>query len=129
MTRTCDCTTATATGDTVETTIGTITLPPSARKIVGIGCYAMGAATLTSGEPVTGIFRVAVSGKDVTPAKFPLDIIDILTSGAIALNPRIFEVDWENVANSIVEFFVTMDVAQSGGLKARGYVIFDKDVR
>lgn len=123
---TCDVTPLTATGDTTETNIGTITLPSTAKRILGIGCYAIAAATLTSGEAATGIFRVQVNNMDVTPANFPLDCVSILTSGAVSFSPRVFPVDWAPAGNSVVTFHVTMDSAQTGALKARGFVLYEK---
>jgi len=126
---TCDVTPLTATGDTVETNIGSVDLPTTASRIIGIGCYAVAGATMTSGEAITGIFRVQINNKDVTPANFPLDCVNTLTSGSIAFSPRIFPVDWDGVGGGVVTFFVTMDMAQTGGLKARGFVIYEKQAK
>ncbi len=123
---TCDVTNLTATGDTTETLIGTVTLPSTAKRIIGIGCYAIAGATLTSAEAATGVFRVQVNNMDVTPANFPLDCVSVLTSGAIAFSPRVYPVDWAPAGNSVVSFYVTMDMAQTGALKARGFVIYEK---
>lgn len=110
----------TATGDTVRTLIDTITLPSSAKRIIGVWCYAEAAATLTSGEPVTGIFELESPDIDIAPAQFPLDIVDILTSGAISRQAHIIPTDIPvKSAASKVSCYVTMDLAQTGGLKAR----------
>lgn len=121
-----DLTAATATGDTTETTAGTVTLPSTAKRIIGIYCYAVAGAAITTAEPVTGIFRVTVNSIDVTPGKFALDCVVVLTSGSAAFSPRIYAVNWGPAANAVVEFLVTMDMAQTGALKARGGVIFEK---
>ncbi len=44
------CSASTPTGDTVKTSIGTITLTAKAKKIVGFGAYATGGAGNTIGE-------------------------------------------------------------------------------
>lgn len=123
-----DHTAATATGDTTETSIGTVTIARAPGVIVGLCCYAVGAATLTTGEAVTGVFRLNTGTFDIVPSKYFLDCVTILTSGAVAFNPRIYNVAIPYSAGSqggTVEFFVTMDVAQTGALKGRGLLIFD----
>lgn len=87
-----DCTDATATGDTTETSMGTITLSSRAKRIIGLWATAVGAATLTSGEAATGIFRLDSPDFSIAPCKGPLDVVDILTSGAIGFSPRIIPV-------------------------------------
>lgn len=126
MVLTCDVTAATATGDTTETTIGTVTLPSTAKRIVGIGVYANGGGGPTTLEPQTGIFRVKINNIDVTPGTFPLDVFIVLTSGVASLSPRIWAVNWGPSGSSVVEFFVTMDMAMTGALKGRGYVLYEK---
>lgn len=123
---TSDVTAVTATGDTTETSIGTVTLPPNATKILGVACYAIAGGGLTTLETASGIFRVKVNGIDVSPANFILDVVGALTSGAFAYSPRIYAVNgWEPVANAKVEFFVTMDMALTIASKARGQVLYE----
>lgn len=115
---------ATATGDTTKTLIDTITLPSSARRITGIWCYAEGAATLTSGEPMTGIFELESPDIPLQPMQFPLDIANVLTSGAYSRQAHIIPVDVPvQNASARVSGYVTMDVAQTGNLKARFGII------
>lgn len=111
---------ATATGDTTKTLIDTITLPSSAKKISGLWCYACGAAIITSGEPISGIVEFESPDVGIQPMQLPLDIVDALTSGAVAFNPRILPCNIPlSSAASRISAYVTMDVAQTGGLKAR----------
>jgi hypothetical protein len=113
-----------ATGDTTKTNIGTISLPSSARRIIGVWCYAVGGATLTSAEAVTGIFELESPDAPLNPMQLPLDIVDILTSGAVAFQAHIIPVDIPvRNASAKVTGYVTMDMAQTGALKARWGII------
>lgn len=122
-----DCTEAVATGDTVETKIGTITLSAKAKKIIGLFAYACGAAAITTAEAVTGICRLDSPDFSIAPMRFPLDCIVVLTSGAAAFSPRIIPVDIPASGNGKVDCFVTMDMAQTGALKARVGLIYEGD--
>lgn len=122
-----DATALTATGDTTETTIGTVTLSGKARRIIGIGCYAVAGAAMTTAESVTGLFRIDSPDLNLAPMKFPLDVINILTSGAIALKPTVWPVDISVKGLEKLEWFVTMDMAQTGALKGRGFVLYEGD--
>jgi len=98
--------------------------------VVGIWCYASGGATLTTGEAITGIFRASVTGIKGRPSEFkvPLEIITILTQGAVALqSPKVWPVDWGPAANGKIQGLVTMDMAQTGALTARFGVIYDEE--
>lgn len=118
-------TSATATGDTTRTSVGTVSIPDKAR-IIAVACYACAAATLTTGEAVTGIFDMTLAvDSGIPPNQYPLDVITILTSGAVAFQVSWFPVDWNSTSTQDMEFFVTMDVAQTGALKARGLVQYD----
>lgn len=120
-----DCTPATLTGDTTETTLGTITVSAKARRIVGIWCYALAGAALSTAEAVSGIFRLDSKDLDLGPSKWPLDVVTVLTSGAVGFSPRIFPVDIPVLGKEVVEILVTMDMAQTGALKARGGLIYE----
>ena len=122
---TSDCTAATASGDTVETTLGTVTLPSNAKRIIGVGvsCGGAGATTL---EGVSGMFRISINNIDVTPAKFCFSYGLPITSGIVPTEAKIFPVDWSPAGNSVVTFYVTMDMAQTVNNTFRGFVIYEK---
>lgn len=120
-----DCTAATATGDTVETLMGTITLSSKAKKIIGVWAYAIGGATLTIAEAVTGIFRLQSDSIDMSPSKFPLDWENMLTSGAVAGNTHIIPVDIPVVGLAQINCYITMDMAMTGALKGRVGLIYE----
>lgn len=122
---TCDVTSATATGDTVETSVGTISLPSTAKRIIGIG-ISLGSAGTTTLEGVSGIFRVKISNLDVTPGNFPFSYGTGNGAGWISTKPEIFPVNWANIGNGVVTFYVTMDMTMTVNPTARGFVIFEK---
>jgi len=114
----------TATGDTVKTLIDTITMIQSAKKIIGIWCYAIAGAVLTTAEAATGVIEFESDDAPIAPLQLPLDVVSMLTGGAVAFSPRIFPVDIPVSGQSKIKGSVTMDMAQTGGLKARfGFII------
>jgi len=115
----------TASGDTTKTIIDTLQVPQGAKRIIGIWQYGHGAATLTSGEPVSGVVEYESSDINIVPLQLPLPTFDILTSGTAALNPFIFPVDIPVHGGERISGYVTMDVAQTGGIKARFGFIYE----
>lgn len=116
---------ATATGDTTKTLIDTLTVPKRASRIVGISGYAAGAATLTTGEPITGVLELESDDIDLKPMKIPLGVIDVLTSGALAYEPRVWPVDIPVGGYEKISGYMTMDVAQTGALKGRFTLVYE----
>lgn len=116
---------ATATGDTTKTIIDTLTVPKRANRIVGISAYAAGAATLTTGEPITGVLELESDDIDLKPMKIPLGVIDVLTSGALAYEPRVWPVNIPVGGYEKISGYMTMDVAQTGALKGRFTLVYE----
>jgi hypothetical protein len=116
-----------ASGDTVRTTLGSITLPANAKRIVGVWAYGCAGAAITTAEAVSGIVEFEFSGLPNAPPNLdlPLDIIQVLTSGAVAFSPRVWEVDYSPAANVVITCFVTMDMAQTGALTCRYGIIYE----
>lgn len=109
----------TASGDTTKTLIDTITVPASARTIKQIWAYGVAAATLTTGEAVTGIIELESPDVALQPMQLPLDCVTVLTSGAVAFSPRVWNVDIPVPGQAKINGYITMDMAQTGALKAR----------
>ena len=120
-----DCTVATALGTTgVETLMGVITLTAKAVAIIGIWATAIGGATLTTGQPVSGVVRLDSPDINLAPCKWPLDIFDILTSGAAALQPHIIPVQIPAKGLANISCYITIDLTNTAALKGRvGLVI------
>lgn len=117
--------TLTATGDTTKTLIDTITVPFGAKKIIGVWSQAIGGATLTSGECASGILELESADIALQPMQFPLDIADILTSGALSLKPTIIPTDISVNGGERIAGYMTMDMAQTGALKGRFGLILE----
>ena len=115
----------TATGDTTKTLIDTITLPAGAKAVLGVYVDADKAATLTSGEPCTGILELESVDYNVQPCQIPLPETNILTSGAFSRQHQIWALNWGVKGGERIAGYVTMDVAQTGALKARFGLIVD----
>jgi len=115
----------TASGDTTKTIVDTLQVPQGAKRIIGIWQYGLAAATLTTGESVSGVMEYESSDINLVPLQLPLPMVDILTSGAAAINPFIFPVDIPVHGGERIAGYVTMDMAQTGGLKARFGFIYE----
>lgn len=123
---TCDCTAATASGDTAETSLGTVTLPANAKRVVGVGIGSPSTASLTTLEAMTGYFKVVCSSIDVTPGKFPFTGPNIVGTGGCNCPFKIWPVDWSPAANAQITFYVCMDMAQTNNPTYRGFVVYEK---
>lgn len=109
----------TATGDTVKTLIDTVQVPQTARKVVGIWCYAIGGPGVTTLENASGIFELESDDLPLVPLQFPLDIVTVLTSGVGMLNPRIFPVNIPLTGGERIRGYITMDMAMTVALTGR----------
>lgn len=117
------CSAVTATGDTVKTSIGSITLTAKAKRIVGFGVYATGGAGNTTLENVSGILEVESPDISIAPQIYPIDTISITGTGMAALSPRIWQADIPCRGGEILTGYVTLDLAQTINPSARWFVI------
>lgn len=115
----------TASGDTTKTIVDTLQVPQGAKRITGIWHYGLAAATMTTGEVISGVMEYESSDINIVPLQLPLPMVDILTSGAVALNPYIFPVDIPVKGGERIAGYVTMDMAQTGGIKARFGLVYE----
>lgn len=121
----CQVSALTATGDTVKTAIDTLQVPQGAKSIKGVVCQAVAGSTLTSGECVSGILELESPDINLNPSQWILDCVSILTSGAVAFNPRVYPVNIPVKGGERITGSVTMDEAQTGALKARFGLIYE----
>lgn len=115
----------TATGNTTKTSIDTITLPANCKQVLGAYSYAMAAATLTSGESPTGILELESVDINIQPCQLPLPESTILTSGAISRQHQVWPLNWPVKGGERIQGSITMDMAQTGALKARFGLVVD----
>jgi len=118
------CSALTATGDTTKTLIDTFTVPAGCTKIIGVSCVPTANATLTIAEAVSGILELESDDVGITPAQFLLDVVNILTSGAVAYNPTQWPASIPVKGGDRIKAYVTMDMAQTSAFKARVQLTF-----
>jgi len=115
---------ATATGDTVKTSIGTITVPKTVKRIVGIWGYAVGGAGLTTLENISGILELESPDLNLAPLQLPLDCIAGVTAGVAAFNPRIFGCNIPVGGGEEITGYMTMDMALTIGSLGRWGLLY-----
>lgn len=115
----------TALGDTVKTSMTAITLPTSAKRVVGIWGHAVGGAGNTTVENLSGIMEFESESLNLAPMQFPLDCLTITGTGVGVLQPRIWPVNWENVANAKITCYMTLDLAQTIGNTGRWGLLYE----
>jgi hypothetical protein len=109
----------TASGDTTKTLIDTMIVPAGVTRIVGLASIVLAGSTLTIAEAVTGIIELESDDSPIIPCQFLTDVINILTSGAVALNPKQWPCDVPVTPGHRIKVYVTMDMAQTSVFKAR----------
>jgi hypothetical protein len=117
----------TASGDTTKTLIGTITLAATARRIIGVWCYGIAAAAMTTAETLTGFFELESSDVNIVPLQLPMALVSALTSGAVGFNPQIIPVDIAVKGQEKISGYVTKDMAETGSVKARWGIIYESE--
>jgi len=115
----------TATGDTTKTLVDTITVPKSAKAIVGIWCYAVAGAGFTTLENMTGFFELESSDVNLVPLQLPLDVVTITGTGVAGFSPRIFPANIPVNGGERIAGYVTMDMAITIASKARFGLIYE----
>lgn len=111
-------------GDTTKTTLGALTVPKKANRIIGFWAYAVGGAGVTTVENVSGIVELESPDISLQPMQFPLDICVVLTSGVASWSPRVWNVDIPVSGGEEITCYVTMDLAQTVANTCRWGVIY-----
>ena len=102
---------ATASGDTVKTSLGTITLPAGAKQIVGAWVAGHGGAGMTTLENVSGILELESPDVNLQPCQIPLDTIAIVGTGMAAVPVKVWPMNVGVTTGVRVTGYVTMDQA------------------
>lgn len=104
--------TATASGDTTKTNVGSITLNARARKILGVFAVSVGGAGVTTLENVTGRLEIESSSlPQIQPLQVPLSPVTVLTSGSAAPDIKVWPVGLDCKGQEILTGYATMDMA------------------
>ena len=116
---------STALGDTVKTAIDTLTVPQSATQIIGIWGYSAGGPGLTTLENQSGMLELESPDINLQPLQLPLDVIAVLTNGAVAFSPRVWAVNIPVKGGAKITGYMTMDMAITVANKGRFGLIFN----
>jgi hypothetical protein len=117
--------TLTASGDTVKTLIDTFVVPMGVKRIIGVAWIQSAGATLTIAEAVTGILELESKDIAIQPCQFLSDVINLLTSGAVAYSPTQWPTDIPVIPGARIDAYVTMDMAQTSAFKCRVQLTYD----
>ena len=116
---------STALGDTTKTSIGDITLPTGAKRVIGVWGHGIGGPGNTTLENVTGILELESTSLNLAPMQFPLDCLVITGTGMQTLSRKVWPVDWPNVANATITGYMTLDMAQTLANTGRWGLIYE----
>lgn len=116
---------STALGDTAKTSIGVISMPKSAKRIVGFGGYAIGGPGNTTLENVTGVLEIEATVLHLSPQEFPLDCLALTGTGMAVLQPRIWPISVASPGNTDIEGFMTLDMAQTLANTGRWFIVWE----
>jgi len=108
-----------ATADTVETSLGTITLTAKARMVIGVWCHAQGGAGNTTLENVTGTFRLQSTDLDLSPIVLPLPLYVLTGTGAALSDVKVWPIEIPVGGTEGIEALITLDLAQTINPTAR----------
>jgi hypothetical protein len=102
-----------AAGDTVKTSLGTITLPANSRQILGVWAYGVGGPGATTLENVTGIVELESPDVNLQPCQIPLEQVGMLTGGAFTVQSKVWPMNAQVHGTERITGYVTMDMAQT----------------
>ena len=114
-----------ALGDTVETSIGAITLPKGAKRIVGFWGYGVGGAGNTTLENLSGILELKSDSLNLQPMVVPLDILTITGTGVGTLKPTVWPVNIDGVGSVTITGYMTLDLAQTIANTGRWGLVYE----
>jgi hypothetical protein len=110
---------STAAGDTVKTSLGTITLPANSKQLLGAWGYAIGGPGLTTLENVSGIIELESPDINIQPCQFPIEQAGMLTGGGVSLQNKVWPMNARVAGGERITGYVTMDMAQTVANTAR----------
>ena len=113
--------------ETTETSLGNVTVPLGAKKIVGT--YGIATVLTTTAELASGKFRFVQAAGPGGVHSFPLQVnqgpAGTLASPGFSNEPRIIPVDIPTKENDTIACYAVLDVAQTGTCRARVGFIFE----
>jgi len=104
---------STALGDTVKTSLGTITLPANSKSLLGVWGYANGGPGMTTLEAVTGILELESPDVNLQPCQIPFEQANMLTGGATNQATKVWPLNAKVAGGERITGYGTMDMAQT----------------
>jgi hypothetical protein len=113
-----------------DTTVGTITLAESAKRITGIYGSILNDGVLVAGEECLGFFRLASDDIDLTPMQVPCSHAFGAGLGAVANQPGLIRTDYIPVdipviGGARINVFVDLNTALTNGAECALYVAYE----
>jgi len=116
---------STACGDTTKTLIDTITLPASAKAIIGVWTYSMGGPGQTTLETQSGILELESPDCRIQPCQIPLPAMNTLTNGVAVVEHKVWPMTLPVGGNARISGYITMDMAITVANKGRFGLVVD----
>ena len=100
---------STASGDTVKTSLGTLTLPVSTRRILGTWVQ-WGGAGMTTLEDVSGILELESEDINLQPCQIPITAAAITGTGVGVMEAKVWPLNIKHTGQARIQGFITMDI-------------------
>jgi len=113
------------TGDTVETTIETITLHAGVIRIISFWVMILGGAGLTSLENVSGIFRLSSVDLADLQVVVPTEALAIVGTGIGIVTPRLWPLNRKVRSQYKMKGTITLDLALTINTTARWGMVLE----
>lgn len=112
--------------ETTKTLIDSVKVPQGLTKLVGVGATVC-AKGLTTLESISGIIELESDDMSPNPfpQAFPLPSQNVLTSGAVALQPYLHPTNIAVQALATIKVYATMDAALTINPSVRAHLVFE----
>jgi len=109
--------------ETVEKSLGSLTIPQSVERITGVWCYVFGGAGGTTLENISGVWRLTSKTFSFLPFTLPLDIMFLVGTGLAIAGVRVWPVEIPTPGVGDIQALAVLDLAQTVNNTARwGYL-------
>jgi len=103
-------------------TQGTITLPSTTKKIVGV--FVSVGGVLTTAQGTSGLCEFEADNIQLKPCQIPVPDMSLVTSGAASVVPRVWPLDADAKGSTTISSYVTLDMANTGAIYCRTGVAY-----
>ena len=110
---------------TTKKLLSTVTLPKDTKRLVSAGGYAIAAAGMTTGETLGGILELESDDINIAPCQIPTTIVSALTNGAVAVEAKMYPIDFDNPGAARIRCSMTEEMISTGNVKGRAYICIE----